>query len=663
MSSASTDTSVSNLLHILRHSQDATLLYTSEELHVGFINDAMLRILNKSEIVEGQRLEDFAPEFGPYFAILKTLWKTGDKLILKESPADIDFDGNLVTNYFDIEYYPVKDDSGRTTAIICTARNVNERVFAEQALTKKEEKELELIKALENTNNALVDMQNRLRKINSELQNKLDQLSRNEQFLNRVIMEAPAGLALMRGPSYIYTIHNATYQAILPGRNLTGRGFFDAVAELKGTPLEEVLHDVYHKGIPHSFSESLVALADYEGGPTVDRYFTFNYLPWVDDNGKVDGILNMAVEVTEAVKAKQVISNLNDALQTANKQLETATTAARIGTWQIEPLSKELKYNEVLAKIFGYEGPEPMTYEQAIGQVLPDYKDKLVKQINIAIDNGGYYNELYQQKRFNDGKVIWLRSTGQVSKDALSGELSFSGVVQDVTLQQEEEQRKNSFIGMVSHELKTPLTSLNSIVQVAAMKLKKSEDPWLAGAMDKATSQTKKMARLIDGFLNISRLESGQLQIVKQPFIIGDLLRESIEEAKLTDLTYNIQLNISDKVVVQADKDKIGSVITNFLGNAIKYSPKGTAIIVNCILQQDEVLVTIEDNGIGIRSEDIEKLFDRYYRVQDTAAKTVSGFGIGLYLSAEIIKHHGGKIGVESVPGLGSKFYFAIPVA
>ncbi|TWR26716.1 PAS domain S-box protein [Mucilaginibacter achroorhodeus] len=503
VSNASTGILSSEILNILRHSQDATLVYTSRELHVGYINAAMLRILNKPESVEGQRLEDFAPELEPYFSILKALWDKGENLVLKESPADIDFNGNLVTNYFDIEYHPVKNKNSSTIAIICTARNVNDRLFAKQVLTEKEVKEFELIKDLEKSNDELIDTQHRLQSINIELRNKIEQLSRNEQFLNRFIMEAPAGLALMRGPEYIYTIHNATYQAILPGRKLTGRGFFDAVAALKGTPLEQVLHNVYHKGMPYSFSESLVALADYEGGPTVDRYFTFNYLPWVDDNGKVDGILNMAVEVTEAVKAKQLISNLNDALRNVNRQLETATTAAKIGTWQIEPSSKDLKYNNVLAKIFGYEGSESMTYEQAIGQVLPGFKDKLLEQINIAIENGGYYNALYQQKRFNDGKVIWLRSTGQVSKDRLSGEISFSGVVQDVTQQQEEEQRKNSFIGMVSHELKTPLTSLNSIVQVAALKLKKSEDPWLAGAMDKATSQTKKMARLINGFLNI----------------------------------------------------------------------------------------------------------------------------------------------------------------
>lgn len=231
-----------------------------------------------------------------------------------------------------------------------------------------------------------------------------------------------------------------------------------------------------------------------------------------------------------------------------------------------------------------------------------------------------------------------------------------------MTQQQEEDLRKNSFIGMVSHELKTPLTSLNSIVQVATKKLKNSDDAWLASAMDKATLQTKKMARLINGFLNISRLESGQLQIDKQPFNISDLLQESVDEARLTDLTYHIKLEACDNIVVYADKDKIASVITNILSNAIKYSPKGSEILVNCRQQQNEVIVDIKDEGIGIRNEDVKKLFERYYRVEDAAVKTISGFGIGLFLSAEIVKRHNGRIWVKSDPGKGSTFYFAIPL-
>ena len=180
MKNASADTVNLDLLSILRYSQDATLLYTSNELHVGFINHAMLRILNKTKEVEGKRLEDFAPEFEPYFAILKSLWQTGEKLILKESPADINFDGKLITTYFDIEYQPVKNSDGNTIAIINTAREVTERVLAKQALTEKDQKEYQLIRDLKNSNDELVETQHRLQAINVELQNKFIQLSRHE---------------------------------------------------------------------------------------------------------------------------------------------------------------------------------------------------------------------------------------------------------------------------------------------------------------------------------------------------------------------------------------------------------------------------------------------------------------------------------------------------
>jgi two-component system sensor histidine kinase VicK len=214
---------------------------------------------------------------------------------------------------------------------------------------------------------------------------------------------------------------------------------------------------------------------------------------------------------------------------------------------------------------------------------------------------------------------------------------------------------------MVSHELKTPLTSLNAILQVLNNKLRKSEDPFLPGALQRANYQAKKMSSMINGFLNVSRLESGKMLIDKQPFIIGDLVTEVIEEVNLTGLTHIIELHQCDKVVVIADRDKIGSVLVNLLSNAVKYSPKGSNIYLDCVQLGNDVLLSVRDEGLGIRPEDREHIFDRYYRVESNYTRHISGFGIGLYLSAEIVKHHGGRIWVESQSGQGSVFHFTLP--
>lgn len=161
---------------------------------------------------------------------------------------------------------------------------------------------------------------------------------------------------------------------------------------------------------------------------------------------------------------------------------------------------------------------------------------------------------------------------------------------------------------------------------------------------------------MINGFLNVSRLESGKMQLNKKDFGLDELIRETIKEYELTVSTHVIELNLCDHVQILADRDKIGSVITYLLSNAVKYSPKGKQVKVECRMNDREVRVSVSDEGMGIREQDRPHVFDRYFRVETSHTQHISGFGIGLYLSAEIIKQHGGQIGLESEPGQGSTF-------
>jgi len=114
---------------------------------------------------------------------------------------------------------------------------------------------------------------------------------------------------------------------------------------------------------------------------------------------------------------------------------------------------------------------------------------------------------------------------------------------------------------------------------------------------------------------------------------------------------------------VHADRDKISQVISNFMNNAVKYSPKGKNIVVSCVASNSTVQVSVTDEGMGIKPQNQEKLFDRFYRIESVQTQNISGFGLGLYLSAEIIYRHNGKVWVESEIGKGSTFYFSLPMA
>jgi signal transduction histidine kinase len=211
---------------------------------------------------------------------------------------------------------------------------------------------------------------------------------------------------------------------------------------------------------------------------------------------------------------------------------------------------------------------------------------------------------------------------------------------------------------MVSHELKTPLTSLKGYLQVMQRMAQKSGESVLAGVFEKPLKQVSLMTTMINGFLNMSRLDAGKIHIEKTKFDMAELVYEAREENIPLYSSHLIVLGVVEQVMVEADRAKIAQVINNLLSNAAKYSPVGTSIELSCQKAGNKVQISVKDQGLGIRAEDLDKLFERYYRVEHTS--NISGFGIGLYLSAEIVARHGGKIWAESDIGLGSTFYFEL---
>jgi two-component system CheB/CheR fusion protein len=252
---------------------------------------------------------------------------------------------------------------------------------------------------------------------------------------------------------------------------------------------------------------------------------------------------------------------------------------------------------------------------------------------------------------------------GIVIYDDKSSPFRMLGTVMDITDSKCDEIRKNDFIAMASHELKTPLTSIKAYIQILAKKLSISNDDFINTTLLKAGNQVNKMADLIHGFLDLSRLESGKLQLKITTFDINDLIEETIAETSFLSPGRNIKFVQKKELAVSADSEKISQVISNFLSNAFKYSDKGTSILVTSTQRNGNVKVAVTDEGIGIKPKDQEKLFQRFYRVESDKVKNISGFGIGLYLASEIIQRHKGTIGVESEEDEGATFYFTLPVA
>jgi two-component system, chemotaxis family, CheB/CheR fusion protein len=357
-------------------------------------------------------------------------------------------------------------------------------------------------------------------------------------------------------------------------------------------------------------------------------------------------------DITELKKIQQE-------LNISNKMLGIAIDSAAMGMWSIDLQSREFIPSHRLKEIFGFHPDEQMTYEAAIAQIDSKYQTLVTNAVEANINKGVKCDIEYPLRGFHDGKLRWVRANGDLSYDHEDKPTYFTGVVHDITVHKQDELRKNDFIAMVSHELRTPLSSLQGYIQLLTAAAKKGEDIFSVVKLDKAYIQVKKMTALINGFLNVSSFEAGKIYLNEEIFEMNTLLNEIVEEVTLITASHNIVVIPCATVSVKADRDKIGQVINNFLSNAVKYSPKGSNIEVHCNEADGMIEVSVKDDGIGIKPRDQEKLFDRYYRVENS--KT-SGFGLGLYLSAEIIQRHNGKVWIESILDKGSTFYFSLPL-
>lgn len=363
----------------------------------------------------------------------------------------------------------------------------------------------------------------------------------------------------------------------------------------------------------------------------------------------------------ELLSAQQLLQDTFDQLEDREIALRLAIEGANFGTWHIHSKTRAFITSARLKELFGFPADQQISITDALAQITEEYRSYVSEQLENALAGNGDYDVSYPVIGFQDQKLRWLRAIGNLKADK-SGEFSsFTGVVMDISLLKEDDQRKNDFIAMVSHELKTPLTSLNGYVQILQRKAIVFEDGFINGSLDLAAKQVKKMTGMINGFLNVSRLESGKIVLDRTHFSLGDLVETVVAEIGMMDSNHEIVFQSSPDLPVYADHDKIGSVIANLLSNAIKYAPLDKHIEVTCSARNQRAQVSVRDEGIGIDAKDVEKIFNRYYRVKSDSH--ISGFGIGLYLSAEIISRHDGLIWVESEPGQGSTFYFNLPLS
>jgi len=234
---------------------------------------------------------------------------------------------------------------------------------------------------------------------------------------------------------------------------------------------------------------------------------------------------------------------------------------------------------------------------------------------------------------------------------------------------------KTQFLSMASHELRTPLTAVSGFMQIARRRMSRLSGatdvpaPWRDEAhkadetLEMANRQSKKLARLIDELLDVSRLQQGRVEMRLAEIELTEVVQEVAERMRLVSKGYEIETKIDGTAPIVADRDRIEQVLENLVGNAIKYSPETGRVEMSLRVNGANAVVSVRDEGIGVAPGEVEKIFGLFYRSPDPRADHVGGLGLGLYISREIVSRHHGKLWAERNAGAGTTFHVALPLA
>lgn len=385
----------------------------------------------------------------------------------------------------------------------------------------------------------------------------------------------------------------------------------------------------------------------HKQGGLVDVSLTVS--PVKDERGRIIGVSKIARDMTGVIEAEKQSAMLSAIVSYSDDAIISKDLNSVVTSW-----------NSSAERLFGYTAEEMIG--QSIVKLIPPDRLQEEPEIIARLKTGKRVDHFETKRKTKSGKLLDVSLTISPVMDLSGRIIGISKIARDITDKKQEEQRKNDFISIVSHELKTPLTSMHSYVQLALAKAKDDADTFTKNVLTRADAQTRKMTSLIKDFLNLSRLEEGKMSLNVSEFSLASLMDEVMSDTLALSNTHEINYESCEEVTISGDREKIGQVLANLIGNAIKYSPEGTAVTIQCEPKDMHIVFSITDHGQGIAKADQTRLFERFYRVDDGRQGYVTGFGIGLYLVAEILKMHGCEIKVQSELGTGSTFSFTLPV-
>ena len=559
---------------------------------------------------------------------------------------------------YDYILIPVLSQEGEVEAVAGTTRDVTERKLLEEEIARNAGDMQAINEEMAASNEELAVTNEELSETQEQLQQTVIELGKVNRHLiesrtdfERMVEQAPVAILVFRGPELVVDLANQGILEILgKDEKIIGRPLLEAMPELIGEPAVELLFDIYHNGISSDGNEVPVRMM--RNGKLETRYFNFSYRP-LRDGEQIIGVMDVAVEVTAQVLARQ-------AIEWGEEQLRLAIDSADLATWHIDAYTGEFFPSAKLKELFGFDPNEEMPLSAGIDQITLPYREKVRKAVENTLSTGAAYNEEYEIEVHKDKTKRWIRARGKLYKNEANKAGNFYGVIVDITESKLQEQRKDDFLSIASHELKTPLTSLKGTLQLLNRMKNQFTAPAHVKLLEQASRSTEKIENLIDDLLQVNRLDFGQLALQQSVFNISEMLNKCCNHVRI-DGKHELIFQGDEELTVYADENRIDQVVANLVNNAVKYAPFSKNIYLLTEKIPGFAKISVKDTGPGIAADKVPFLFDRYFRAEQ-ASKVYSGLGLGLYICAEIVKRHQGSIGVDTTPGVGSTFWFTLPL-
>lgn len=588
---------VTNLRNLYAQTPEMFCLLSGPEHLFEFVNEAHVKVIGFD--VTGMKVREAQPESVEVHSILDNVYNTGETAHLKEIPVTI----GKGQRFFNLTYAAKRNEQGVIDGIMILGKDITEEVSNRRAAES-----LLIIREMQKT------------------------------ALELTLREAPIGEIF---DLLVKIVDDQTSEGLTTGFNLTGQ------STRQGEWMAPIIS---------SLGEVLGTFELY-GDPAKIQ---------MEDREMVTIAAQTAAVILERhheVSRRQIAEN----------RLNLALVSADIGFWDWNAKTGHTFLSDTLMHDWGID---PLSFnntlEECLERVHPEDRERLWSEIQTSTFSGGPYDIDYRVHR-PDGSLIWVNAKGRLFLDVDNKPERLSGICINITERRRSEdflrealRTRDEFISIASHELKTPLTSLKLQNQIQLRYIQRNHPAAYAPETVRenalsAERQIMRILRLIEDMLDVSRIRTGKMSISAAPMSLQELVKDVLHrlEPQLSAEGYETPtIRASEEINGVWDRYRLEQVFTNLITNAIRYGLKN-AISIELRATLSTVTIAISDKGLGIDEESLDRIFDRFERAINS--NEVSGLGLGLYISNEIVKAHGGKMWVDSKLGEGSTFYVELP--